>query len=160
FSGRFLGTGEMPMERGISEYRFAYGSNAAVNQMQRPPASLDLDAVTRNVALLFERAFSRQGSQPNGRPNAREWETALQELEAHLKTCTVNPAHQFVESLGKCPWCDIEAATGVPLFQVALVGSAQISFTIADFWGKVTSVQNPGRPPVLPSVEGRTITLS
>ena len=37
FSGRFLGTGEMPMERAISEYRFAYGANAAANQMRRPP---------------------------------------------------------------------------------------------------------------------------
>jgi DNA-binding helix-hairpin-helix protein with protein kinase domain len=160
FSGRFLGTGEMPMERAISEYRFAYGSNAAAVQMQPPPASLGLDGVTRDVALLFERAFSRQGSQPNGRPNAREWETALQDLEAHLKTCTVNPAHQFVDSLSKCPWCDIEAAIGVPLFQVALIGSLQTGFTIADFWGKVSSIQNPGPAPVLPPVEGRTVALS
>jgi hypothetical protein len=33
----------------------------------------------------------------------------------------VNPAHQFVDTLSKCPWCEIEAATGVPLFQVAVV---------------------------------------
>src|SRR6516164_6695190 len=77
FSGRFLGTGDMPMERAISEYRFAYGSNAATMQMEPPPVSLGLNGVTPDLALLFERAFSRQGSQPNGRPNAREWETAL-----------------------------------------------------------------------------------
>ncbi|PYX36405.1 MAG: hypothetical protein DMG81_16085, partial [Acidobacteria bacterium] len=155
FSGRFLGTGEMPMERAISEYRFAYGSNAAAMQMQPPPASLGLSGVTRDVALLFERAFSRQGSQPNGRPTARDWVAALQHLEAHLKKCSVNPAHQFVDSLAKCPWCDIEAATGVPLFQFVFVGSSQTRFTIADFWGKVTSVCNPGPSPALPSVVGR-----
>src|SRR5262249_50565185 len=131
FSGRFLGTGDMPMERAISEYRFAYGSNAATMQMEPPPASLGLNGVTPDLALLFERAFSRQGSQPNGRPQAREWVTALQELEGHLKKCPANPAHQFVDTLNQCPWCDIEAATGVPLFQVALVGSAQTGFTIA-----------------------------
>ena len=81
FSGRFLGTGEMPMERAISEYRFAYGSNAAAMQMQPPPASLGLNGVTRSVALLFERAFSKQGSQPNGRPRPEEWVTALEDLE-------------------------------------------------------------------------------
>lgn len=160
FSGRYLGSGEMPMERAISEYRFAYGSRAAAMQMQPPPASLGLNGVTRDAALLFERAFSRQGSQPNGRPTAREWVTALQDLEAHLKKCAVNPLHQFVDSLAKCPWCEIEAATGVPLFQVIFVGSAQTGFTLADFWGKVTSVANPGPPPALPRVEGRSVSLS
>jgi DNA-binding helix-hairpin-helix protein with protein kinase domain len=160
FSGRFLGTGEMPMERSISEYRFAYGANAAAMQMQPPPASLGLNGVTRDLALLFERAFSRQGSQPNGRPRPDEWEMVLQDLEQHLKKCAVNPAHQFVDTLSNCPWCEIEAATGVPLFQVALVGSAQTGFTIADFWGKVISVPNPGAPPALPCKEGRTVTLS
>jgi DNA-binding helix-hairpin-helix protein with protein kinase domain len=160
FSGRFLGTGEMPMERAISEYRFAYGSNAAAMQMQPPPASVGLNGVTRDVALLFERAFSKQGSQPNGRPRADEWITALQDLEQHLKRCAVNPAHQFVDTLSKCPWCEIEAATGVPLFQVAIVGSAQTGFTIAAFWAKVSSVPNPGPLPSLPRLEDQTVTLS
>jgi hypothetical protein len=72
----------------------------------------------------------------------------------------VNPAHQFVDTLNKCPWCDIEVATGVPLFRVALVGSAQTGFTITALWGKVSSVPNPGPPPALPRVEGRTVNLS
>lgn len=160
FSGRYLGTDQMPMERAISEYRFAYGANAAAMQMQPPPASLGLSGVTRDMALLFERAFSRQGSQLQGRPTAREWVRALEHLEAHLKKCSVNLAHQYVDALTKCPWCDIEAATGVPLFQIALVGSGQTGFTIADFWGRVTSVPNPGAPPALPRVEGRTVALS
>ena len=160
FSGRFLGTGEVPMERAISEYRLAYGSNAAAMQMQPPLASVGLNAVTRDVALLFERAFSRQGSQPHGRPRAGEWVTALQDLEQHLKKCAVNPAHQFVDTLSNCPWCEIEAATGVPLFQVAIVGPAQTGFTIAAFWAKVNSVPNPGPPPPLPRIEAQTVTLS
>jgi DNA-binding helix-hairpin-helix protein with protein kinase domain len=160
FSGRFLGTGEMPMERAISEYRFAYGTNAAAMQMQPPPASLGLNGVTRDVALLFERAFSRQGSQPNGRPRPDEWATALKDLEHHLKKCSVNPAHQFVDSLNKCPWCEIEAATGVPLFHVAIVGPTQSGFTIAAFWAKVNAVPNPGPSPSLPRLEDQTVTLS
>jgi DNA-binding helix-hairpin-helix protein with protein kinase domain len=160
FSGRFLGTGEMPMERAISEYRFAYGSNAAAMHMQPPPASLALNGVTPDVALLFERAFSKQGSEPNGRPRAEEWVRALQDLEYHLKKCTVNPAHQFVDTLIKCPWCDTEAATGVPLFPLVVVGSVQTGFTITAFWAKVNSVPNPGPPPALPRVDSLTVTLS
>ncbi len=83
-----------------------------------------------------------------------------EDLEQHLKKCAVNPAHQFVDTLSKCPWCEIEAATGVPLFQVAVVGSAQTGFTIAAFWAKVNSVPNPGPPPALPRVEAQTVTLS
>lgn len=160
FSGRFLGSGEMPMETAISEYRFAYGTNAAAMQMLPPPASLGLNGVTRDVALLFERAFSKQGSEPNGRPRADEWVTALQDLEKHLKKCAVNPAHQFVHTLSNCPWCEIENTTGVPLFPVSLVGSAQTSFTIAAFWAKVNSVPNPGPPPALPRVGGVAVTVS
>jgi DNA-binding helix-hairpin-helix protein with protein kinase domain len=160
FSGRFLGTGEMPMERAISEYRFVYGSNAAAIQMEHPPASLGLDGVTRDLALLFERAFSRQGSQPNGRPRPDEWVTALQDLEKHLRTCGVNSAHQFTDILNSCPWCEIEAVTGAPLFQVPVMGSAQVGLTIAALWAKVNSVPNPGPSPPLPSVGGLTITLS
>ncbi len=160
FSGLFLGSGEMPMERAISEYRFAYSSNAAALQMQPPPASLGLKGVTRDVALLFERAFSKQGSEPNGRPRADEWVRVLQDLEQHLKKCAVNPAHQFVDTLSNCPWCEIEAATGVPLFQVVVVGSAETGFTIAALWARVNSVPNPGPPPALLRVDGLTVTLS
>ncbi len=160
FAGRFLGTEQMPMERAISEYRFVYGSNAAAMQMRPPPASVGLNGVTRDVALLFERAFSRQGSERNGRPRPDEWVRALEGLEQHLKKCAVNPAHQFVDTLSNCPWCEIESATGVPLFQVSVVGSAQIGFTIAALWAKVISVPNPGSPPALPRVEGLTVTLT
>jgi DNA-binding helix-hairpin-helix protein with protein kinase domain len=159
FAGQFLGTDQMPMERAISEYRFVYGSNAAALQMRPPPASLGLNGVTRDVALLFERAFSRQGSQPNGRPNSGEWARALQDLEQRLKRCAVNPAHEFVGTLSKCPWCEIEAATGVPLFPVAVIGSAQTGFTIAVFWAKVNSVPNPGPPPPLPRIETQAVSL-
>jgi DNA-binding helix-hairpin-helix protein with protein kinase domain len=151
FSGRFLGTGEMPMERAISEYRFAYSANPV--QMQPPPASLGLNGVTPQVAQLFERAFSSRGTQ-QGRPTACDWVAALQDLEKHLKKCSINASHQFVDSLSSCPWCHIEAATGVPLFPVVLVGPTQSGFSILSFWAKVSAVPNPGPPPPLPRTEG------
>lgn len=160
FSGRFLGAGEMPMERAISEYRFAFSTNAPAIQMQPPPASLALNGMTGDVALLFERAFSRQGSQLDGRPHAREWATALQDLENHLKKCSVNPAHQFVDTLSKCPWCDIEAASGVMLFPVVVVGTGPTGFTIAVYWAMVLAVPNPGPPPAFPNSQPQSVALS
>jgi DNA-binding helix-hairpin-helix protein with protein kinase domain len=160
FAGRFLNSGQMPLERAISEYRFVYGSNAAAMQMQPPPASLGLNGVTRNVALLFERAFCAQGSKANARPRPDEWVTALDGLERHLKRCGANPAHQFVDSLTHCPWCEIETVAGIPLFQVVVVGSAQTGFTIASFWAKVSSVPEPGPPPSRPRIDAVTVTPS
>jgi hypothetical protein len=72
----------------------------------------------------------------------------------------MNSAHQFVDTLSRCPWCDIEAATGVPLFPVAVVGSPQTGFTIVGFWARVNSVTNPGSPPTLPRVEAQIAALS
>ena len=42
FSGAFLGRGDMPLERAIKEFRFAYGPGAASRQMKQPPATLPL----------------------------------------------------------------------------------------------------------------------
>jgi DNA-binding helix-hairpin-helix protein with protein kinase domain len=156
FSGRFLGTDQMPMERAISEYRFVYGPNAAAMQMQPPPVSLGLNGVTQDVALLFERAFSERGSEQNGRPRPDEWVRALENLEKHLKKCTANPAHQFVDTLRDCPWCKIEAAIGIPLFPLAVPSTG---FTIAAFWARVESVPNPGPPPPPPRIDGLAATL-
>jgi DNA-binding helix-hairpin-helix protein with protein kinase domain len=41
----------------------------------------------------------------------REWVAGLQGLERHLKKCQMSPAHQFVATMSRRPWCDIEAAT-------------------------------------------------
>ena len=65
-----------------------------------------------------------------------------------------------MDTLSKCPWCEIEAATGVSLFPIAMVSSAHPDFTIAAFWAKVNSVPNPGPPPPLPRVDGLAVALS
>jgi DNA-binding helix-hairpin-helix protein with protein kinase domain len=46
FSGAFLGRGDMPLERAIKEFRFAYGPGAATRQMKQPPATLPLEAIS------------------------------------------------------------------------------------------------------------------
>jgi DNA-binding helix-hairpin-helix protein with protein kinase domain len=160
FSGRYLGTGEMPMERAIREYRFAYGANANALQMRPPPFSLRLDGVTKQVGLLFERAFSKQGSQPDGRPRAREWADALQDLEKHLKRCTANPGHQFLDSLTKCPWCEVETIGGFTLFAVVLTGATNTGFSVTALWQRIMSVPNPDPAPPLPRVEDQRVSPS
>lgn len=72
FAGRYLGSGDMPIERAILEHRFAYGGVAASRQMQAPPHTLTLAALSPPVVALLERAFSPEGNRNTGRPAAVE----------------------------------------------------------------------------------------
>jgi DNA-binding helix-hairpin-helix protein with protein kinase domain len=76
YSGVYLGTGEMPIERAISEHRFVFGRNAAAAQMQPPPFSPELSCVSPEVRTLFERAFDKQAAIAS-RPQASEWRQCL-----------------------------------------------------------------------------------
>ena len=149
FSGRYLGSGDMPIERAIKEYRFAYGANALALQMKPPPGSLGLNGVTRNLALLFERAFSPAGS----RPKPEEWIAALGELARGLRKCAANPGHEYHAPLGKCPWCEIEATGGFVLFPVVFLGGAGPQpggIDIAALWQELRAIPDPGTAPPLP----------
>src|SRR5262244_2321683 len=57
FSGRFLGPGEMPLERAIREFRFAYGADAVMRKMRQPPGAPALDSIPSMIEDLFRRAF-------------------------------------------------------------------------------------------------------
>jgi DNA-binding helix-hairpin-helix protein with protein kinase domain len=112
FSGKFSGDGESTLENSIRERRFAYGDDAPKRQMQPPPGTLPLDAVSPNVASLFRRAFL----EIENRPTAREWADALDALETDLRECNFNQSHFYWKGLEKCGWCAVEAQTGVLFF--------------------------------------------
>ena len=70
FAGRYLGKGDMPIERAIAESRFAYSRDARRTQMAPPPYTPPMDAVGPAVTDLFERAFHADGRN-GGRPEPR-----------------------------------------------------------------------------------------
>jgi DNA-binding helix-hairpin-helix protein with protein kinase domain len=161
FSGRYLGVGDMPIERAIKEYRFAYGANAPKLQMKPPPGSLGLNGVTRTVAQLFERAFAPEGSRDRARPKPEEWIAALGELARALRKCAANPAHEYFGAAGKCPWCEIEATGGFVLFPVVLMGSAGPQpggLDIAALWQEMRAIPDPGAAPALPPPSALKLT--
>jgi DNA-binding helix-hairpin-helix protein with protein kinase domain len=149
FSGRYVGAGEMPIDKAIREYRFAYGSGAAAKQMKQPPGTLSLKAVTTRVARLFELAFAPGTT----RPTAREWIPALDELSRSLKRCQNNNGHHFLNTLSTCPWCEIEAGSGTIVFNFVATAATWRpggAFSIAAIWGQIMAVQRPGLMPDLP----------
>jgi DNA-binding helix-hairpin-helix protein with protein kinase domain len=147
FSGKYLGKGEMPLAKAIEQFRFAYSTRPAGTEMQRPPGTPPLSIVGTEVAMMFERAFSRESAVGN-RPTAQDWAVALQKLEGQLQQCKVNASHWHLRGLAACPWCAMEGATGVSLFPV-IVPSAGGTFDIEAFWREVTDVRHPGPAPEL-----------
>lgn len=155
FAGRHLGLGEMPIERAIGEGRFAYGADCASFQMERPPGAPPLGIASPAVAGLFERAFAR-ASRGGGRPTAAEWAEALGTLEGQLRQCAFSPAHWHFNGLQACPWCRMEAATGVALFSTTVSPGAAAHFDIDSFWRRVIAVEHPGSAPALDVSDSRS----
>ena len=148
FAGRYLGSGEMPVERAIREHRFAYGVNHAAAQMQPPPGTAPLSILSAPVVRLFERAFARDAARA-GRPTARDWMAALDALEGELVQCTASASHWHVAGLQDCPWCRMEGATGVGLFSATASVGATRYFDLDAFWKQITALEPPGPLPAL-----------
>jgi len=115
FAGRFLGSGEMTIEKAIAERRFAFSKSKSATQMEPPPASLLLDDIPPSLGELFERAF-RSDPGVNTRPTAVEWAEQLDALIGQRRVCSFDQAHVYYSNLRQCPWCRIEDEGGPAFF--------------------------------------------
>jgi DNA-binding helix-hairpin-helix protein with protein kinase domain len=148
FSGVYSGREDMPIERAIREFRFAFGKNASLKGMKPPPESIGLDVVSPAVALLFERAFSEAGVQPGGRPKAGDWLQAFEQLKSQIRTCQVESVHKYYGGLNSCPWCSLERKSGV-LFFIGVIGVTPGvgAFNLSQVWQRILAVPSPGEAP-------------
>ena len=162
FAGRYSGHGDMPIAKAIEEIRFPYGIQRAQVLMSQPPGTPPLSIVGPEMGVLFERAFSRSVITA-GRPTAREWMAALEQLEKNVTQCRSNSAHWHHKAT-TCPWCAMEGVTGVALFGLAYEQSASVeTFNMLGFWAMVETLQSPGpapaivSPPTTPSPKAREV---
>ncbi len=128
FAGRYLGPGDMPIEKAISESRFAYAPWAAKHQMTPPPFTLRLGHLPDLISSMFEQAFDRKSIAPGSRPTAAQWRLALTDLESHLKTCTADKSHEYFGRLTRCPWCEIMHDGGPNFFASVFVVNFAVAF--------------------------------
>src|SRR5215468_5121735 len=138
FSGLYLGAGEMPLERAIREFRFAYGVDSEARKMRQPPGTLALDSMPSLIVRLFRRAFLS-----TDRPGAREWVDRLDELAKALKKCERHSGHYYYRELSDCPWCGIESHAGVRLFNILGDDSRRGYFRFEEVWKEIESVAAP-----------------
>ena len=144
FSGVYAGKEDMPLEKAIAEFRFAYGKNSPLKSIAPPPNSVGLSVVPGQVAGYFESAFSETGSRPDGRPRAGDWWEALEALEARMRRCPADSVHSFYSGLSACPWCRLEENSGLLLF---LSADRITKIDIKREWQKAEAIASPGPNP-------------
>ena len=143
FAGKFLGRGDMPIEKAIGEFRFAFAPDTLRTQMQPPPNCLTLAHLAPELSALFVAAFAPSGAR-SGRPNGGQWIVALDTFGRQLRECSTNKAHSFFQNLPACPWCAIEARAGVLLFLGYAVSDTASHFRLEVVWAQIASIQSPG----------------
>jgi hypothetical protein len=108
FSGRYLSSGEMPLERAIEEFRFAYSARRNKTRMEPPPNVPLLTDIPADMRDAFETAFGKAGV--TGRPQAADWVRLIGLAEKQVIACRASLAHQYLKPGRSCPWCRMEAA--------------------------------------------------
>jgi DNA-binding helix-hairpin-helix protein with protein kinase domain len=148
FSGRYQSSGDMPLERAIHEYRFAYSPQTSATKMQPPPGAPLLTDFPSPIGQAFEQSFGRTGV--NLRTKASEWVPLLEGLERELVQCSADSSHHHVK--GKpCPWCRLEQTS--PGF-ITFVSSTTTVFVpthidISQLAGLIRAIKDPGPLPSL-----------
>jgi DNA-binding helix-hairpin-helix protein with protein kinase domain len=142
FSGRYLGRGDMPIEKAIQGHRFAYGRLAGNFQMSAPLHSLTLADVPPSIGTLFERAFASTSITGDSRPSAIEWYNALHGIVGSMRGCTADKSHVFGANLNRCPWCAL-MQSGAPNFFLPPMPGGVFVFNLVQWWAKIEQIQSP-----------------
>ena len=132
----------MPIETAIQQFRFAYGADRKLTQMEPPPHVPALASMSPAIASLFERAFSRQATNGHARPSPADWIVALDAAAKQLARCKKEHNHFFVAASLDLPMVRVEGATGVVLFNIAILPTTNLDrFDIVTVWRAIQSIQ-------------------
>lgn len=105
FAGVYTGEGEPPpYEARIMRGDFPYGTRSVPYRLM--PAAPPFRNLHPRLQELFLRCFEEGHSNPQARPDAETWVTALQAAEDALVECSVNDQHRYGNHLDACPWCE------------------------------------------------------
>jgi len=154
FAGRPQDDADHSLEDAIERGWYVFTTRRKVPLL--PPPGLTIDWLPENILELFERAFDP--AEP-ARPTAREWFSALKELENDLGGCDVNGSHVFWKGNRRCPWCKLEERWNIILFRPApLDPLSAADFDVEAVWSKIQSLALAGiEEPPLP-IDYRTLS--
>ncbi len=105
FAGIYQGSGDAPpYETRIAGGHFVY-SRRRVPYLPTPIAP-KFELLHPTLQQLFIRCFEEGHDNPQMRPTAQTWQSALSIAEHDLTTCKVNNQHRHGKHLSSCPWCE------------------------------------------------------
>lgn len=114
FSGAWKGVGEIPQPSEIIRQGYwLYKQNSLIKPV---PRTISFYVVHKELQRYFIRCFSDGHRNPNLRPSAREWVSALKLAVNELTLCRKVDSHYYMRSVGKCYWCDRASHLGVDIF--------------------------------------------
>lgn len=143
YAGKFHnGSREMPIEKAIREFRFAYSSTAASKHMAPPPHTLPLGVLPPRLQSMFESAFSQQAVF-GARPTAEQWMHALEALRHELVECSAAAWHKYHQSLSNCPWCPLELQSKVTFFVPVGTTVQTVTLDVEYVWRRIAGVAAP-----------------
>jgi len=126
FQSRGAAVSDAPStEAKIAKGLFAFaGHRRGVEPPEYAPPFTVMPKAARDLAV---RAFVAGHRDPDARPTAAEWASALQTEGKRLRKCASNPNHWYAHGARACPWCRVRpdpfpgAALG---HQIAVEGAA------------------------------------
>jgi len=111
FSGVPRGSEDpLPLGGRIRAGQFPYGFGAKTSDP--PPLAPPFALTDPEVQALFRRCFEDGHRNPQLRPDAHAWQSALERAEASLTICASHPQHHYGKHLRTCPWCERTALLG------------------------------------------------
>lgn len=135
FSGQWKGAGETPQPSELIRQGFwLHGQNSLIKPIER---NISLNVVHTKVQQNFIRCFSHGYQNPNSRPSAKEWVSALKLAVNELSLCGKVDSHYYMQSLGKCYWCDRASNLGVDIFPATGKPKPQSNVTVPTSVSKV-----------------------
>jgi DNA-binding helix-hairpin-helix protein with protein kinase domain len=112
FSGIFQGAGEPPTyEARISAGHFTYSKKRQVPYLPTPIAPA-WEILHPSLQQLFVCCFEDGHYNPQLRPSAQSWLSAIAEAEDSLVTCSINHQHHYNNHQEVCPWCERSVRLG------------------------------------------------
>jgi DNA-binding helix-hairpin-helix protein with protein kinase domain len=145
FAGKYLGSGDMPMETAIAQYRFAYSTRKNETRMEPPPNVPVLMDIPRALGDALEVAFGQIGV-TKGRKTASDWVRLLEVAERdEIVQCSSKKEHQYFRAASACPWCAMENAyPGFLAFSPPLFSGARAPVDLGQLIAAIRAIPDPG----------------
>ena len=113
YAGRYTGP-TASLGEAIARDRFAYSATRKYATKTIPPiGALTLDCFPDTISRKFEGAF---GLNPEARPSAEDWISALGSFENALNRCTKVTTHYYPDESKECIWCNLRKNSSIDMF--------------------------------------------